>query len=97
MHEIFDQLREIDLTNNEIYLNKIKDLIKFVKLFATLKRLIICDTPAEEFINEYIKKKIIRFNEEQNNKKIITQFNKNELIIKYVYISTHILLIKYFY
>ena len=82
LHEIFDQLREIDLTNNEIYLNKIQDLIKFVKLFATLKRLIICDTPAEEFINEYIKKKIIRFNEEQNNKKIITQFNKNELIIK---------------
>ena len=47
-----------------------------------MKRLIICDTPAEEFINEYIKKKIIRFNEEQNNKKIITQFNKDELIIK---------------
>ena len=82
LYDIFDQLRIIDLTNNEIYLTEIKVLIKFVKLFATLKKLIICDNPAEEFINNYIKKKIIRFDEEQNNKKIITKFNKEELIIK---------------
>ena len=82
LHEIFDQLREIDLTNNEIYLNRTKEVINFVKSFDSLKKIIICDTPAEEIINDYIKKKIIRFNEEQNNKKIETKFNKDELLIK---------------
>ena len=82
LHEIFDQLREIDLTNNEIYLNRTKEVINFVNSFDSLKKIIICDTPAEEIINDYIKKKIIRFNEEQNNKKIETKFNKDELLIK---------------
>lgn len=81
-HEIYDKLKEINLSNNQIYLNRTKELIKFVQLFDCVQKILIYDTPAEEIINNYIKKKIIRFNEEQNNKKISTEFNKDELIIK---------------
>ena len=81
-HEIYDKLKEINLSNNQIYLNRSKEMVKFVQLFDSLQKVSIYDTPAEEIINDYIKKKIIRFNEEQNNKKISTEFNKDELIIK---------------
>jgi hypothetical protein len=81
-HEIYDKLKEINLSNNQIYLNRTKELIKFVQLFDCVQKILIYDTPAGEIINNYIKKKIIRFNEEQNNKKISTEFNKDELIIK---------------
>ena len=81
-HEIYDKLKEINLSNNQIYLNRIKEVIKFVQLFDCIQKILIYDTPAEEIINNYIKKKIIRFNEEQNNKKISTEFNKDESIIK---------------
>ena len=40
------------------------------------------DTPIEETINRYIKKRIKRYNEEKYNKKITTDFNKEELNIK---------------
>ena len=81
-HEIYNKLKEINLSNNQIYLNRIKEVTMFLKLFDCLERLLLYDTPAEEIINNYIKKKIIRFNEEQNNKKITTEFNKDELIVK---------------
>ena len=81
-HELFDNLKEIDLSNNEIYLNNDKEIKTFVQLFDCIKKIILCDTPIEENINNYIKKKIIRFNEEQNDKVIKTEFNKEELTIK---------------
>ena len=81
-HELFDNLKEIDLSNNEIYLNNDKEIKTFVQLFDCIQKIILCDTPVEENINNYIKKKIIRFNEEQNDKVIKTEFNKEELSIK---------------
>ena len=81
-HEIYNKLKEINISNNEIYLNRAKEVINFVNLFDCMEKIFIYDTPSEEIINNYIKKKIIRFNEEQNNKKITTEFNKDELIIK---------------
>ena len=81
-HEVYNKLKEINLSNNPIYLNRIKEMIIFSKLFDCLEKILLCDTPGEEIINNYIKKKIIRFNEEQNNKKISTEFNKDELIVK---------------
>ena len=81
-HELFDNLKEIDLSNNEIYLNNDKEIKKFVQLFDCIQKIILNDTPIEENINNYIQKKIIRFNEEQNDKEIKTEFNKEELSIK---------------
>ena len=82
LHEIYENLKELNLSNNEICLNQVKEVKNFSKLFDCIKKLYIYDTPAEENINNYLKKKIIRFNEEQNNKTITTEFNNDEMIIK---------------
>ena len=80
-HEIYSNLKEINLSNNDIHFKKVKELKIFVKYFDCIQKLIIFDTPAEEYINNYIKKKIIRFNDEQN-KKSMTEFNNEDLNIK---------------
>ena len=80
--EIYDKIKEIDLSNNEIYLKGKKEVINFVKSFDSIQKIFIHDTPAEENINNYIKKKIIMLNEEQNSKIITTIFNKEEEEIK---------------
>ena len=80
--EIYDKIKEIDLSNNEIYLKGKKEVINFVKSFDSIQKIFIHDTPAEENINNYLKKKIIMLNEEQNSKIITTIFNKDEEEIK---------------
>ena len=80
-HEIYSNLKEINLSNNDIQFKNVKELKIFVKSFDSIQKLIIYDTPAEEYINNYIKKKIIRFNDEQN-KKSMTEFNNDDLNIK---------------
>ena len=81
-HEILDKLRTIDLSNNNIHFSNIKEIKTFVKLFDSIQKMFLYDTPIEETINRYIKKRIKRYNEEKYNKKITTDFNKEELNIK---------------
>ena len=81
-HEILDKLRTIDLSNNNIHFSNIKEIKTFVKLFDSIQKMFLYDTPIEETINRYIKKRIKRYNEEKYNKKITTNFNKEELNIK---------------
>ena len=81
-HEIFDKLKVLDLSNNDIHFSKTKEIKKFVKLFDNIQKILIYDTPIEEKINNYIRTKIIRFIEEQNYKKITTEFNNEDLQIK---------------
>jgi hypothetical protein len=81
-HEIYDKLRQIDLSNNNIHFSNIEEIKTFVKLFDCIQKMFLYDTPIEETINRYIKKRIKRYNEEKYNKKIVTEFNKEELNIK---------------
>ena len=81
-HDIYNNLKQIDLSNNNIQFSNIKEVKNFVKLFDSIKRIIIYDTPIEDIINDYIKKRIIRTNEEKTEKIIKTEFNKEELNIE---------------
>ena len=80
--DIYTKLKYIDLSNNDIHLNKIKEFKHFIKLFDSLKTIIIRNTAAEKNINNYIRKIIIRFNEKQNGEKKQTEFTNNEECIK---------------
>ena len=80
-YDIYNQLKIIDLSNNNIRLSN-KNINIFVKSFDSLKIIIIKNTPAEENINNYIKKIIKRFNEKQNKDKNITELNDLDLLIK---------------
>ena len=80
-YDIYNQLKILDLSNNNISLIK-KDFKDFVKLFDSLKLIIIKNTPAEQNINNYIKKIIIIFNEIQNNDNNKTALNEIDILIK---------------
>lgn len=80
--DIYTKLKCIDLSNNDIHLNQIKQFKKFMKLFDSLQTIIIRNTPAEKNINNYIRKIIIRFNEIQNKEQKQTEFTNNEQNIK---------------
>jgi hypothetical protein len=81
-HETYDKLKQIDLSNNNIQFSDVKEIKNFVKSFNRLQIIIIYDTPIEENINNYIKKIVIRSNEEKEYKVIKTEFNDKELSIE---------------
>ena len=80
--DIYNKLKIINLSNNDIKLNKVKDLTNFVKLFDSIKIIIINNTPAENNINNYIKKVVKRFNETQNGDKNKTELNDVDMLIQ---------------
>ena len=80
-YDIYNKLKILDLSNNNITLIN-KDFKIFVKLFDSLKIIIIKNTPAEENINNYVKKIIKRFNESENKDTNITELNDLDLLIK---------------
>ena len=82
IYDIYHKLKTIDLSSNEINLNKVDEFKKFVQLFDSIQSIIISNTPAEENINYFIKKKIIKFNEDKNGGEIKTEFDENELLVK---------------
>jgi len=82
IYDIYHKLKTIDLSSNEINLNKVDEFKKFVQLFDSIQSIIISNTPAEEKINYFIKKKIIKFNEDKNGGEIKTEFDENELLVK---------------
>ena len=82
MYDIYNKIKSINLSGNVICLNKVEEIINFVKLFDSLKEIIIKDTVGEENINNYIRKKIIIFNESQNGQNELTKFNNEELIVQ---------------
>ena len=84
-HEIFSNLKKIDLTNNNIQFSNIKEIKHFVKLFDSIKKLIIYDTPVEDIINNYITKRIMRKKEKKIDKEIKTEFNDEELNIEQLF------------
>lgn len=82
LYDIYHKLKIIDLSNNEIYLNKGDEVKKFAQLFDSIHSLIIRNTPAEENINYFIKTIIIKFNEDKNGEQKKTEFDQNELLAK---------------
>ena len=82
LYDIYHKLKIIDLSNNEINLNKGDEVKKFAQLFDSIQSLIIRNTPAEENINYFIKTSIIKFNEDKNGEKKKTEFDQNELLVK---------------
>jgi len=82
IYDIYHKLKTIDLSSNEINLNKVDEFKKFVQLFDSIQSIIISNTPAEENINYFIKTKIIKFNEDKNGGEIKTEFDENELLVK---------------
>ena len=81
-HDFFDKLRQIDLSNNNIQFSNLKEVKNFIRAFDSIQKIFLYATPIEENINNYIKKRIKRYNEEKYSKKITTKFNKEELNIK---------------
>jgi hypothetical protein len=79
-YSVYNNLKSIDLSNNDINLNNTKDFKLFIKLYD-IKKVIIKNTNAEDKINSYIRKIIIIFNETQNGEKK-TQLNSDELSVK---------------
>ena len=82
IYDIYHKIKTIDLSSNEIYLNKGNEVKKFVQLFDSIQSLIISNTPAEENINYFIKTSIIKFNEDKNGEQKKTEFDQNELLVK---------------
>ena len=80
--DIYRKIKKIDLSNNDINLKDTKIVKEFVKLFDSIKSIIINNTNSEENINNYIKKLVIRFNETQNDGKCTTEFTPSELSIR---------------
>lgn len=80
--DIYRKIKKIDLSNNDINLKDPKIFKEFVKLFDSIKTIIIQNTNIEHNINNYIKKLIIRFNEFQNGGKCISEYNPSELSAK---------------
>ena len=82
VYNVYNNIKTIDLTNNDINLNNSTDIKIFAKLFD-IKKLILKNTNAEEKINNYIRKKIIVFNQTQNGEKN-TKFNDDDILVKYL-------------
>ena len=82
IYDIYHKLKTIDLSSNEIYLNKGDEVKKFALLFDSVQSIIISNTPAEENINYFIKTSIIKFNEDKNGEHKKTEFDQNELLVK---------------
>ena len=82
IYEVYHKLKTIDLSRNEINLNKGNEIKKFVQLFDSIQSIIISNTPAEENINFYIKTSIIKFNENKNGEQKKTEFDQSELLAK---------------
>ena len=81
-NESYVKLKQIDLSNNNIQFSNMKEVKNFVKSFDKLQRIIIHDTPIEENINNFIKKTVMRNNEEKTDKVIKTEFNNEELNVQ---------------
>ena len=80
--DIYRKIKKIDLSNNDINLKNPKIFKEFAKLFDSIKTIVIQNTNIEQNINNYIKKLVIRFNEEQNDGKCKTEYNPSELSVK---------------
>ena len=81
-YDIYNKLKNVDLSNNDIKLNNVKDFNNFVELFDSIQIIIIRNTQAEENINNYIKKLIIKFNENKNGENNKTEFNDIDLSVQ---------------
>ena len=81
-YDIYSKIKNIDLSNNDIKLNNNKDFNIFVELFDSIQIIMIKNTQAEENINNYIKKCIIKFNENKNGENNKTEFNNIDLSIQ---------------
>ena len=82
IYDIYNKIKSINLSFNDISLNNVEDIKNFVKLFDSVKEIIIENTNGEENINNYIRKKIIIFNESQNGQNELTNFNNEELLVQ---------------
>ena len=82
MYDIYTKLRKLDLSNNQIHLLQNKSFKNFTNYYDCIRIVVIKNTPAEEYINSYVRKKIIRFNEVENGGKAKTEFNQEEMAIK---------------
>ena len=81
-YDIYNKLKIINLSNNDIKLSNVKDVTNFAKLFDSIKIIIINNTQAEDNINNYIKKIVKRFNETQNGDKNKTELNDVDKLIQ---------------
>ena len=79
---IYNKIKNVDLSNNDIQLNNVKDFNNFVQSFDSIQIIIIRNTQAEENINNYVKKLIKKFNENKNDEKNKTEFNDIDLSIQ---------------
>jgi hypothetical protein len=78
IYDIYNSLKIINLSNNSFYLKDNQKIQDFVKAFDNIKSIILYNTPAEDLINKFIKKSIIKLNE--NEKGI--EFDKDDQLIK---------------
>ena len=81
-YDIYNKLKNVDLSNNDIKLNNVKEFNNFVELFDCIQTIVIRNTQAEENINNYIKKLIIKFNENKNGENNKTEFNDIDLSVQ---------------
>jgi hypothetical protein len=81
-YDIYNNIKIIDLSVNDIKLNNVQDVKNFVRFFDSIHKIIIKSTIAEDNINNFIRKSIIIFNEKQNAVKNISQYNYQELLVK---------------
>jgi hypothetical protein len=81
-YDIYNNIKIIDLSVNDIKLNNVQDVKNFVRFFDSIHKIIIKSTIAEDNINNFIRKSIIIFNEKQNGEKNISQYNYQELLVK---------------
>ena len=83
LHKIFNKLKVVNISFNDIHFSNGETTKIFLKNFCTLETLILKNTPIEEDINNFIKKEIIFHNENKNQKKIIKHnYNEKELLIQ---------------
>ena len=81
-YDIYNNIKIIDLSVNDIELNNVQHVKKFVRFFDSIHKIIIKSTIAEDNINNFIRKSIIIFNEKENGVKNISQYNQQESLVK---------------
>ena len=84
-YDIYNRIKYIDISNNNFDFFKVDEIKKFIKLFDSIQTVIIKNTPAEESINNFIKKSIIIFNENKNGQQKKTEYGSFDLLIKVLF------------
>jgi hypothetical protein len=86
----FSNLKVLKLSDNKINCSDVGKFKQFLEMYKNLEILELKNTPAENNINQFLRKKVMKYHDTNNSKKSLHAYNEDEKKIEQIFDDEHI-------